>query len=230
MGPASRIVIPLALAMAAGQAEAQSTRLLTRADYESRLRGLWLGECIANWTGLRTEASRTSPPFFTDADWGTQPPGAHGPIVFVTELNPWRADDDTDIEYVYTHLVRVDDTNELSPDNIRDGWIEHINRSAAKHVHYMSTGCHELRSGCRSFKNSLAIHPLLCPYLSPEMKISHLVLRRLNKTPHLKHSIISGTSIFTPWITCAKVLGCEVMDKKIRFMNTRKRGFCSFKR
>lgn len=129
MRSASRGVALLALAIAAGQAEAQSTRLLTRADYESRLRGLWLGECIANWTGLRAEASRTAPPFFTDADWGTQPSGAHGPLVFVTDQNPWRADDDTDIEYVYTHLVRVDGTNELSPEQIRDGWIEHINRS-----------------------------------------------------------------------------------------------------
>lgn len=72
MRSASRGVALLALAIAAGQAEAQSTRLLTRADYESRLRGLWLGECIANWTGLRAEASRTAPPFFTDADWGTR--------------------------------------------------------------------------------------------------------------------------------------------------------------
>lgn len=129
MGPNSKGVALVALAIAAGQAEAQPTRLLTRADYESRLRGLWLGECIANWTGLRAEASRTAPPFFTDADWGTQPAGAHGPLVFVTDQNPWRADDDTDIEYVYAHLVRVDATNELSPDDIRDGWIEHINRS-----------------------------------------------------------------------------------------------------
>ncbi|MCC6229163.1 MAG: ADP-ribosylglycohydrolase family protein [Phycisphaerales bacterium] len=123
------IVAGLVLFLTAGTTTAQSTRLIKQSDYESRLRGLWLGECIANWTGLRTEASRTSPPFFTDADWGTQPTGAHGPIVFVTEQNPWRADDDTDIEYVYTHLVRVDATNELSPAQIRDGWIEHINRS-----------------------------------------------------------------------------------------------------
>lgn len=123
------IVAGLTLVLTAGSATAQSTRVMNRSDYESRLRGLWLGECIANWTGLRAEASRTSPPFFTDADWGTQPTGAHGPLVFVTDQNPWRADDDTDIEYVYAHLVRVDATNELSPEQIRNGWIEHINRS-----------------------------------------------------------------------------------------------------
>lgn len=81
MRTASRGVALLALAIAAGQAEAQSTRLLTRADDESRLRGLRLGECIASWTGLRAEASRTAQPFFTDADWAPErwrhgPPGA----------------------------------------------------------------------------------------------------------------------------------------------------------
>lgn len=122
--------IPLAamLCLAAGGAFAQTSRMVSQPKYESGLRGMWLGECIANWTGLRAEASRTSPPFFTDADWGTQPAGAHGPLVFVTNQEPWRADDDTDIEYVYTHLVRVDGTNRLSPDQIRDGWIDHINR------------------------------------------------------------------------------------------------------
>ncbi|MBL8761838.1 MAG: ADP-ribosylglycohydrolase family protein [Phycisphaerae bacterium] len=129
MQPDRRVFLGFSLFLAAGAACAQGPRVLERSEYESRLRGLWLGECIANWTGLRTEASRTAPPFFTDADWGTQPTGAHGPIVFVTDQNPWRADDDTDIEYVYTHLIRVDDTNELSPEQIRDGWITHINRS-----------------------------------------------------------------------------------------------------
>jgi hypothetical protein len=96
-------------------------RVIDRADYADRLRALWLGECIANWTGIQTEGDRSSPPFYDDSDWGP------GGFDFILDQDPWWADDDTDIEYVYCHLMDQHQTNMLSGQQIRDGWMSHIN-------------------------------------------------------------------------------------------------------
>lgn len=105
-------------------------RVLSRAEYQDRLHGMWLGQCIANWTGLRTEGQRVAPPFFTDADWGTQPPGLTLPIEFVLSQNPWFADDDTDVEYVYLHKLSTisPPRGVLTPVEIRDAWLAHMDR------------------------------------------------------------------------------------------------------
>ncbi len=126
---AAALCIPGAtvLAASAGLALAGPSRVLDRAEYEDRLRAMWLGEVIANWTGLRTEGMRREAPFLTDADWGTTPSGFSGPIVFVTWQNPWGADDDTDIEYVYLSLLTAHEATVLTPAQIAAGWIAHIN-------------------------------------------------------------------------------------------------------
>ncbi len=103
------------------------SRLINRADYADRLRAMWLGEVMANWTGLRTENQRSLPPYFTDADWGTQPPDMQYPIIMVTWADPWASDDDTDIEYVYLHLLSSLGVTALSSQQIASGWISHIN-------------------------------------------------------------------------------------------------------
>lgn len=104
----------------------KQVRVINRADYADRLRALWLAECIANWTGIRTEGCKSSPSFYTDTDWGTV--GCHGYVIdFVIDQDPWAADDDTDIEYVYCHLMDQHGTNMLSGQQIRDGWMSHIN-------------------------------------------------------------------------------------------------------
>ena len=109
---------------------AQDRRLIDRDDYADRLRAMWLGEIIANWTGLRAEGKRTEPPFLTDDDWGIDL--GKGPLEFVTDQDPWKADDDTDIEYVYLHLMDQHKSGIgatlLSAEQIADGWIAHINR------------------------------------------------------------------------------------------------------
>ncbi len=111
---------------AAGQGFA--LRPVDRTDYLRRLHGMWLGQCIANWTGIRTEGSRINPPFYTDADWGTTPPCCM-PIIFVTNQNPNWADDDTDIEYVYLHLMQQHGRVQLSPEELTQGWLTHMNPS-----------------------------------------------------------------------------------------------------
>jgi len=107
---------------------AQNPRILDRAEYADRLRAMWLAEAIANWTGLRTEGARIDAPFLTDADWGTTPPGFGQPIDFVTTQDPWWADDDTDIEYVYAEELVASSLTTLTPAQIRQAWIDHINR------------------------------------------------------------------------------------------------------
>jgi hypothetical protein len=88
---------------------------------------MWLGQCIANWTGLRTEGRRINPPFFTDADWGQVRDGIL--IDFVLTQNPWLSDDDTDVEYVYLHELRGPNPPlVLDPEALRLSWVSHINR------------------------------------------------------------------------------------------------------
>ena len=104
-------------------------RQINRDDYADRLRAMWLGETIANWTGLTTEGVKQDAPFYSDADWGVDQQLSSKPnsvIDFVLQ-DPWLADDDTDIEYVYLHLMQQHDTTHLSPTQIRDGWVQHIN-------------------------------------------------------------------------------------------------------
>ena len=51
--------------------------VISRAEYLTKLKGFWLGQCIANWTGLVTEndkignigESKTGD-FYTRDDWG----------------------------------------------------------------------------------------------------------------------------------------------------------------
>lgn len=102
--------------------------VVSRSDYHEKLQGFWLGQCIANWTGLRTEGVKRTAPFFTDRDWGTNQGRNNQKIEFVLveEGGVWGADDDTDIEYIYQELLLDNATSILTPEQIRDGWLRHI--------------------------------------------------------------------------------------------------------
>ena len=112
--------------------------VVSRQAYIDKLYGFWLGQCIANWTGMVTESDKIggegpAGEFYTRDDWG-QPDqvnirgGQSTTIdwVLVDEDEIWGADDDTDIEYIYQHLLLSHQTSILSPEQIRDGWLEHI--------------------------------------------------------------------------------------------------------
>lgn len=119
---------------------------LSRSDYKNKLQGFWLGQCIANWTGLVTEMDKIgnigeikTGDFYTREDWGKKDEiniwgkdsfnnSLSETIDFVVE-NPdgiWGADDDTDIEYLYQQLLYENKTIFLTPEQIRDGWLKHI--------------------------------------------------------------------------------------------------------
>ncbi|GAA5023651.1 hypothetical protein GCM10011506_06660 [Marivirga lumbricoides] len=118
---------------------------LSREEYADQLYGFWLGQCIANWTGLVTEMDKIgnigeikTGDFYTGADWGKPdqpsiwgegvPSDLSETIDFVLrdEDEIWGADDDTDIEYMYQYLMFVNKTSILTPEQIREGWKKHI--------------------------------------------------------------------------------------------------------
>ena len=115
--------------------------IVSRNDYFNKLKGFWLAQCIANWTGLVTEndkignigKSKTGD-FYTREDWGKKDElnlpsnkvDRFIDFVFEGTDGMWGADDDTDIEYMYQHLLYMNKTSKLSGNQIRDGWLKHI--------------------------------------------------------------------------------------------------------
>ena len=99
---------------------------ISRQEYAERIEGLWLGQCIGNWTGLQTEGKRLKPPFFTDLDWKSETNKKGFDFVLSKEGDVWGADDDTDIEYIYQHLLSQHKRSVFTPEDIKQGWIKHI--------------------------------------------------------------------------------------------------------
>jgi len=125
--------------------QSKDSLYINRTFYLEQLEGFWLGTSIANWTGLITEMDKigntndiSTLPFYTREDWGQMdkpaiwdgenPSQISKTIDYVlrkpSEL--WGADDDTDIEYMYQHLILKNNQVKLSPEQIREGWLEHI--------------------------------------------------------------------------------------------------------
>ncbi len=124
---------------------AASDMVVNRQKYRNRLYGFWLGQCIANWTGLVTEMDKIgnigelqTGEFYTRDDWEKlDQPSIWGEgvssdlsptidFVFKGEDEIWGADDDTDIEYMYQHLLYHNKTSVLTAKQIKDGWLKHI--------------------------------------------------------------------------------------------------------
>jgi len=123
----------------------ESDIIISRYEYAENLEGFWLGQCIANWTGLVTEMDKIgnigeikTGDFYTSEDWGKQdepsiwgegiPSNLSENIDFVTKPvdSIWGSDDDTDVEYIYQHLLYKNKTSILTGEQIRNGWLEHI--------------------------------------------------------------------------------------------------------
>ena len=126
---------------------------ISRDNYYNQLYGFWLGQCIANWTGLVTEMDKIgnigeikTGAFYTREDWGEldQPsiwgqgvPSDLSPtidFVFRDTNEIWGADDDTDIEYMYQHLLHTNKTSILSTNQIRNGWLKHIKQEEENYL------------------------------------------------------------------------------------------------
>lgn len=118
---------------------------ISKAKYQDQLEGFWLAQCIGNWTGLITEMDKVgnigefhTGEFYTRNDWGQPdqpsiwgqgvPSDLSSTIDFVTKdtSEVWGSDDDTDIEYIYQHLLHQHNATRLTPQQIADGWLKHI--------------------------------------------------------------------------------------------------------
>ena len=127
--------------------------IISRSDYANKLYGFWLGQCIGYWTGLVTEMDKIgnigeikTGEFYTRDDWGKadQPNIWSGDkpselsstidFVFENENGIWGADDDTDIEYMYQYLMYNNQTNILTGEQIRDGWLTHIKKEEENYL------------------------------------------------------------------------------------------------
>ena len=115
---------------------------IDKEEYTNKLEGFWLGQSIANWTGLITEMDKIgnigeikTGNFYTRENWNKKDepniwlPNSEYEIidfVFRDENEIWGSDDDTDIEYMYQELLFQSNKTVLSPNDIRNGWIKHM--------------------------------------------------------------------------------------------------------
>ena len=151
-----------------------SLLVLSRSEYKERLYGFWLGQCIANWTGLVTEMDKIgnigdikTGDFYTMEDWGKpdqpniwskNPSDLSKTIdfVFAGETDIWGSDDDTDIEYMYQYLHSVHNASVLSEEQIRDGWLKHIKKEEENYLWVSNQMAFDLmQKGMRPPKTSL---------------------------------------------------------------------------
>lgn len=122
-----------------------SDRIISRTEYADKLHGFWLGQCIANWTGLITEMDKIgnigeikTGDFYTRDAWGKpDQPSIWGEgissklspnidFIYAAQDSIWGADDDTDIEYIYQHLLFTNKSSVLTGKQIQEGWLKHI--------------------------------------------------------------------------------------------------------
>lgn len=125
-----------------------SDMIISRSNYVNKFYGFWLGQCIANWTGLVTEMDKIgnvgeikTGEFYTREDWGKpdqpniwsngKPSDLSSTIdfVFVDKDSIWGSDDDTDIEYMYQYLHYENESSILDGKQIREGWLKHIKKN-----------------------------------------------------------------------------------------------------
>jgi hypothetical protein len=123
----------------------KKTIRISKEKYQNQLYGFWLGQCIANWTGLVTEMDKIgnigeikTGNFYTRDHWEKpDQPSIWGEgvpsdlsstidYVFKDSTEIWGADDDTDIEFMYQYLLHTNKVNLLSPKQIQNGWLKHI--------------------------------------------------------------------------------------------------------
>lgn len=155
----TQLLVGLSLAMSMSCSMPKSTKEdtpyfeVSRASYQDKMEGFWLGQCIANWTGLVTEMDKIGDigeiktgDFYTRENWGKPDEPNIWEEGVASDLSPtidfvlrlegevWGADDDTDIEYLYQYLLNKHQTTSLTPTQIRNGWLEHIKKEEENYL------------------------------------------------------------------------------------------------
>ena len=136
---------------------------ISRSDYYNKFYGFWLGQCIANWTGLVTEMDKIgniggikTGNFYTRDDWrGIDQPNIWSKksfkidssktidFVFKNTNEIWGSDDDTDIEYMYQYLT-LNNSNILTASEIREGWLKHISSKEENYLWVSNQRAYEI--------------------------------------------------------------------------------------
>jgi len=141
-------------------------RVISRSAYFDKMYGFWLGQCIANWTGLVTEMDKIgnigeikTGAFYTREDWGKADQqniwggGLNGNLsptidfVFEDVGGVWGSDDDTDIEYLYQDLLYTNKTSILTASQIRQGWLKHIKADEENYLWVSNQKAFDLMKG-----------------------------------------------------------------------------------
>ena len=139
------LIISVVISCTSLNKEEQEYIEISKENYQDQLEGFWLGQLIANWTGLITENDKIgnigeikTGDFYTRENWGkidqrsiweddsVDKSNIRIDYVLKSEDEIWGSDDDTDIEYMYQYLQNFYETNILTPSQIREGWLRHI--------------------------------------------------------------------------------------------------------
>ena len=139
------LIISVVISCTSSNKEEQEYIEISKENYQDQLEGFWLGQLIANWTGLITENDKIgnigeikTGDFYTREDWGktdqrsiweddsVDKSNIKIDYILKSEDEIWGSDDDTDIEYMYQYLQNFYKTNILTPSQIREGWLRHI--------------------------------------------------------------------------------------------------------
>jgi len=139
------LIISVIISCTSLNKEEQEFIEISKENYQDQLEGFWLGQLIANWTGLITENDKIgnigeikTGDFYTRENWGkidqrsiweddsVDKSNIRIDYVLKSEDEIWGSDDDTDIEYMYQYLQNFYETNILTPSQIREGWLRHI--------------------------------------------------------------------------------------------------------
>ena len=139
------LIISVVISCTSLNKEEQEFIEISKENYQDQLEGFWLGQLIANWTGLITENDKIgnigeikTGDFYTREDWGktdqrsiweddsVDKSNIKIDYILKSEDEIWGSDDDTDIEYMYQYLQNFYETNILTPSQIREGWLRHI--------------------------------------------------------------------------------------------------------
>ena len=139
------LIISVVISCTSLNKEEQEYIEISKENYQDQLEGFWLGQLIANWTGLITENDKIgnigeikTGDFYTRENWGkidqrsiweddsVDKSNIRIDFVLKSEDGIWGSDDDTDIEYMYQYLQNFYETNILTPSQIREGWLRHI--------------------------------------------------------------------------------------------------------
>ena len=139
------LIISVVISCTSLNKEEQEYIEISKENYQDQLEGFWLGQLIANWTGLITENDKIgnigeikTGDFYTRENWGKtdqrsiweddsiDKSNIKIDYVLKSDDDIWGSDDDTDIEYMYQYLQNFYENNILTPSQIREGWLRHI--------------------------------------------------------------------------------------------------------